>query len=244
MTAARPSRTSSPSRFSSFSFRRPLLARVLVQRAASARALKPERCVPPSCVLMLFANEKTDSTYEVFHCIATSTAPAPARPRSRRCACAPGPSTRSRRRRSRGSRPRSGTRGAPRPRARRRARSVRPRVRNAVSRKRWIERLRRELELLEDLGVGQEVDRRARVALLGLADDLHVGGGLAAGELLAVDLAVAADLGDEPLRERVHDRDADAVQAARDLVAVAAELAAGVELRQDDRRARAGPARA
>ena len=34
---------------------------------------KPERCEPPSCVLMLFANEKTDSTYELFHCIATST---------------------------------------------------------------------------------------------------------------------------------------------------------------------------
>ena len=58
---------------------------------------------------------------------------------------------------------------------------------------------------------------------------------LAARELLPVDLPVAAHLGDEPLRERVDDRDADAVQAARDLVALAAELAAGVELRQDDR---------
>ena len=58
---------------------------------------------------------------------------------------------------------------------------------------------------------------------------------LAARELLAVDLPVAAHLGDEPLGERVDDRDADAVQAAGDLVAVAAELAAGVELRQDDR---------
>ena len=58
------------------------------------------------------------------------------------------------------------------------------------------------------------------------------------GELLAVDLAVASHLGDEPLGERVHDRDADAVQAARDLVAVAAELPAGVELGQDDRERR------
>ena len=56
----------------------------------------------------------------------------------------------------------------------------------------------------------------------------------AARELLAVDLPVAAHLGDEPLGERVDDRDADAVEAARDLVAVAAELAAGVELRQHD----------
>ena len=49
------------------------------------------------------------------------------------------------------------------------------------------------------------------------------------------DLPVAADLDREPLGERVHDRDADAVQAAGDLVALAAELAAGVQLRQDDR---------
>ena len=56
----------------------------------------------------------------------------------------------------------------------------------------------------------------------------------AAGELLAVDLAVELDLGDEPLGERVDDRDADAVQAARHLVALAAELAAGVQLRQHD----------
>ena len=61
MTAARPSRTSSPSRFSSFSLRRPLSRAYLLSVPVSA-ALKPERCVPPSCVLMLFANEKTDST--------------------------------------------------------------------------------------------------------------------------------------------------------------------------------------
>ncbi len=36
---------------------------------------KPERCEPPSIVLMLLANVKTDSWYELFHCIATSTAP-------------------------------------------------------------------------------------------------------------------------------------------------------------------------
>ena len=36
---------------------------------------KPERCEPPSWVLMLFAKVKTDSWYEEFHCIATSTAP-------------------------------------------------------------------------------------------------------------------------------------------------------------------------
>ena len=74
MTAASPSRTSSPSRLSSFSFSSALSRAYLFSVRVSA-ALKPERCEPPSCVLMLLANEKTDSTYLVFHCIATSTAP-------------------------------------------------------------------------------------------------------------------------------------------------------------------------
>ena len=42
-------------------------------------------------------------------------------------------------------------------------------------------------------------------------------------------LAVAVDLDDQPLAERVDHADADAVQAAGDLVALAAELAAGVQ---------------
>ena len=66
------------------------------------------------------------------------------------------------------------------------------------------------------------------------ADRLHLRGGLSARELLAVHLPVAAYLRYEPLRERVDDGDADAVQAARHLVAVAAELPAGVELREHD----------
>ena len=73
------------------------------------------------------------------------------------------------------------------------------------------------------------------------ADGLHVAVRLAARELLPVDLAVAPHLDDEPLRERVDDRDADAVQAAGDLVALAAELAAGVQLREDDRERRQAP---
>ena len=61
MTAARPSRTSSPSRLSSFSFSSPFSrAYRLIVPVSAAR--KPERWVPPSCVLMLFANENTDST--------------------------------------------------------------------------------------------------------------------------------------------------------------------------------------
>src|SRR5581483_10814509 len=88
------------------------------------------------------------------------------------------------------------------------------------------------LRLLEDLGVGLEADLVARQ--LRRADRLHLRRRLAARELLTPDLPVAVDLGYEPLRERVHDRDADAVQPARDLVAALAELAAGVQLRQHD----------
>ena len=59
MTAVSPSRTSSPERLSSFSLRQRLSARVVDVRVSAER--KPDRCEPPSCVLMLFANEKTDS---------------------------------------------------------------------------------------------------------------------------------------------------------------------------------------
>ena len=61
--------------------------------------------------------------------------------------------------------------------------------------------------------------------------------GLAALVALLPDAAVAPDLELELGRERVDDGDADAVQAARDLVAAAvAELAAGVQRRQHDLR--------
>ena len=96
------------------------------------------------------------------------------------------------------------------------------------------QRLAREVELLEDLGVGEERDRRPRVVRFGRPDLLEVGHRGAARELLSPDLPVAPNLRDEPLREGVDDGDADAVEAAGDLVAVAAELAARMELREDD----------
>ena len=96
------------------------------------------------------------------------------------------------------------------------------------------ERVAGEVELLEDLGVGEERDRRARVALVGGAGDLELRHRVPARELLPVHLPVAAHLCHEPLGQGVDDRDADPVEAARDLVAVAAELATGVELREDD----------
>ena len=56
----------------------------------------------------------------------------------------------------------------------------------------------------------------------------------AAFEHLAVELAPQRDLDLEPFRQRVDDRDADAVQAARGLVHVGVELAAGVQRAHDD----------
>src|SRR6266540_1834274 len=96
-----------------------------------------------------------------------------------------------------------------------------------------FQRVGGELELLEDLGVRKERDRRAR--LLRDACRLHLADGNAARELLAVDLSVALNFGDEPFRQRVDDRDTDAVQPGRDLVTALAELAAGMKLCQDDR---------
>ena len=86
-----------------------------------------------------------------------------------------------------------------------------------------------ELDLVaEDLHVRLEGDRRA--GGLDGAALLELGGRLAALVGLGPDVAVAPDLEVELLGERVDDRDADAVQPARDLVAAAvAELAAGVE---------------
>jgi hypothetical protein len=59
-TAVRPSRTSSPERFSSLSLRRLRLRAIALSVLVSADR-KPERWVPPSWVLMLLAKLKIDS---------------------------------------------------------------------------------------------------------------------------------------------------------------------------------------
>ena len=89
-----------------------------------------------------------------------------------------------------------------------------------------------ELRGLEDVRVRLEVDGGA-VAAEG-ADLFQLAGRLAALEGLLPLEAVAADGGDELLRQGVDDRRADAVQAAGVDVAVAvAELGAGVQRGQD-----------
>ncbi len=56
MMAVSPSRTSSPMRFSSFSFTNPL-ARAYRLITFVRDFLRPSSCMPPSCVLMVLANE-------------------------------------------------------------------------------------------------------------------------------------------------------------------------------------------
>ena len=107
----------------------------------------------------------------------------------------------------------------------------------------------------EDLPVGPVADPGAGDAALGLADDVEHGAvdeglehggrvrpgarvleaaGFAAPEGHLVGLAAAVHLDVQPGGQGVHHRGADAVQAARGRVGAAAELAAGVQLGEDD----------
>ena len=95
-----------------------------------------------------------------------------------------------------------------------------------------VERVIIEHRVLEHLGVRVEADHGAGV--VGLADDGHRLRDVAAGELHLIDLPVLVDADLQPVGERVDDAGADAVQAAGDLVAPAAELAARVQHGVDD----------
>ena len=83
----------------------------------------------------------------------------------------------------------------------------------------------------EDLRIRVEGDDGSRIG--GFPHDLDVVERLALGILLHEDLAFAVDLCAEMVGEGVHAGDADAVQTAGNLVAVFAELTAGVEHRED-----------
>ncbi len=84
------------------------------------------------------------------------------------------------------------------------------------------------------LGRGEEPHLGALLAGLGVAHDaqrLHRVAMLEAGEML---LAGPPDAELQPVAQRVDDRDADPVQATRNLVAVLVELPAGMKLGHDD----------
>ena len=107
-----------------------------------------------------------------------------------------------------------------------------PAFRNASSRRRCasVSKLKSVVSKISASGLNVIF----RAALLRRAGDFEVAGRLAALVFLLVDLAVAPDFQVELLRQRVDHRDADAVEAAGDLVAVVVELAAGVQHGEHD----------
>ena len=96
------------------------------------------------------------------------------------------------------------------------------------------QRLGAELDLFHDRRVRPERDRGARARRSRRCAPARPTGSPPSTNDHLEPAAVALDLELEPARQRVHDRDADAVQAAGDLVALAAELAARVEHREHD----------
>ena len=92
----------------------------------------------------------------------------------------------------------------------------------------------RDLRRVEVGGVRQKVDGRAGVAPAHRIHLLQRASGHAGLETLTMDAAVLLHLHHEPLGERVHHGHADSVQAAREAVALVVELAAGVQLGEDE----------
>ena len=111
----------------------------------------------------------------------------------------------------------------------------------AVQERELAEAVRQGVEgegrLLEDRRVRLEADDRAVLRGL-LARGQRAGRRATLLVALRPHLAAPPDLDLEPLAQRVHDRDADAVETARDLVGGMLELPAGVQDRQDDLRGR------
>ena len=85
----------------------------------------------------------------------------------------------------------------------------------------------------EDVGVGLEADAGA-AAVVDLAEVFELALGMAALETHAVEFLAARDLDFEPRGEGVDDGDTDAVQAARGLVDLGVEFAAGMQRAHDD----------
>ena len=90
-----------------------------------------------------------------------------------------------------------------------------------------------ELGRIEVLGVRPEVHAGAGIALADAADHGQFAGLEAVGEGHGVFVALALDAHLDAGRQGVHHRDAHAVQAAGELVVLVGELAAGVQLGQD-----------
>ena len=102
-----------------------------------------------------------------------------------------------------------------------------------------VQRLIVVLQCVEHLAVGLERHRCAGVVRL--AHDLQLLGDIAPGEFHLIDFAVLVYLHRQPLAQSVHHAGAHAVEAAGDLIASAAELAAGVQ--HGEHHLQGGPAR-
>ena len=87
-----------------------------------------------------------------------------------------------------------------------------------------------ELQFAEDLLI--RLERDLRPAFRGRTDDLDRAARLAALTLEMIVLAITVDVRLQPFAQGVNHADADAVQAAGHLVAVAVELAAGMQSRE------------
>ena len=103
-----------------------------------------------------------------------------------------------------------------------------PRFRKESSRSRWERVSKLKAVVSKICASGLKVTLVPRLSVTPVFSSGVVRGPALVG--LAVDLLVAPDLDLERLGERVHHRDAHAVQAARDLVGLLVELAARVEL--------------
>ena len=98
------------------------------------------------------------------------------------------------------------------------------------------QRFEAKVGCLENLGVGLKRDLGS--ALLGLTGDVEITGWNTAVVALLMHVTVAPDFQFKHFRQRVHDRDADAVQAAGNFIGGVFELAAGVKHRENDFRGR------
>src|SRR5437588_3942857 len=85
----------------------------------------------------------------------------------------------------------------------------------------------------EDVGIRLEADARA-AAVVDLAEVFELALGMAALEGHAIELLAARDFDLEPRGQRVHHGDADAMQAARGLVDLGIEFAAGMQRAHDN----------
>ena len=134
--------------------------------------------------------------------------------------------------------PRRRTRSRPSP-SRSSVRTIRrPRVRKAVSRRRWTSGYEKSTSS-KTTASGRKWIVVLPVSLVSAAPATSTSpSGTPRSNSCRYSLPSRRTSATSQLRERVHDRDPDAVEAARDLVAVAAELAARVQLRQHDRHRR------